>query len=182
MRELYKDILLGENHYRVGKMTARDGSWVAMQFASYVLPSAAQSAAGMVGANLPSMPNRSRTMTEAEFHNIQDHCLAVCTRKRVEPTGVEVFYPLIHDSGRWNFPDLETDVVSIMVLTLQALWFNVSPFFENGALQQLTAAITMLPTTAAATAQNPAASTGTSTVRWSQDTGDNTKLGTVRTT
>lgn len=178
MREVYKDIALGEHYYRVGKMTARNGSWVAMQFASYVLPAAAQSAANVVDISLPTPPSRARSMTEAEFHNIQDHCLAVCSRKKIEPTGAEVFYPLIHDSGRWNFPDLEADVVTIMVLTLQALWFNIAPFFEDGALQQLTSSLTMLPTAVS----RAVGSTGTSTVQWSQDTGGNMKHGTEPTT
>lgn len=177
MRELFKELVLGENRYRIGKMTARTGSWVASQFASYVLPAAAQSAAKLVAVELPATPNRSRTMTEAEFYNLQDHCLAVCSRIRVEPNGSEVYYPLIHDSGRWNFDDLETDAVTVTILTVQALMFNITPFFADGAMDNLIAALTALPTTVTTTPTSTVSYTDPS----STGIGANMRRGTGRT-
>ena len=173
MRETFKELVLGENSYRIGKMTARNGSWVASQFASYVLPAAAQSTATLIGTSLPNSSNR-RTMTETEFYNLQNHCLAVCSRKRVELNGSEVYYPLIHDSGRWNFEDLETDTVTVIVLTIQALMYNIAPFFEDGAMKSLVTAMAELPT--------QVASTASSTAQSLQGIGVNTKHGTAPTT
>src|SRR5215469_7346064 len=139
MREVYKDVQIGEHSYRIAKMTARDGCWLAMQVMSYMMPAAVQVVAAQMGSPIP-VTGQSRTMTEAEFHNIQDHCLAMCTRAKQEANAI-VWYPLFHDSGKANFDDLESDVVTFMVLTIHALLFNLKPFFGEG-MEKITQAVT----------------------------------------
>ena len=48
---------------------------------------------------------------------------------------------MIRADGRLNFDDLAKDFVSVMTLTLNALVFNVSPFFAEGALEQMTSSL-----------------------------------------
>ena len=43
----------------------------------------------------------------------------------------------MHGSGRFSFPDLDTDVVTILVLTVHALVFNVAGFFDPAVQEEI---------------------------------------------
>lgn len=130
MHELTKDVDVGGKQYQVGKMTAQVGCWIAMQLFTKMLPSAVENQVGLEG-----MPTARTQLSEEEFYNIQNHCLAVC--KRYELVGeVKTAQPILH-SGRMAFKDLDTDLLSVLGLTVHALIFNVKPFFEGDALKQL---------------------------------------------
>lgn len=125
-----KDVEVAGKKYQISKMPARTASWIAVQILTKMLPGVMESKLQL--ANLPV--NRSQ-LTESEFYSIQASCLAVCSR--YERVG-EVVAPqpvlMMDGSGRFALPDLEDDVVSVLGLTVHALIFNVSSFFEDGAL------------------------------------------------
>lgn len=129
-----KDIPLGDRKYRIGRMSARNGSWVAAQLMTKMLPGiAAKMMEAMLATPLPA--GRSE-LSEAEFHNIQDHCLAVCSR--LEMNGDQAFYmPLVSEQGTWAIKELEDDAFTVLSLTVHALIFNILPFFEGGGLSVL---------------------------------------------
>jgi hypothetical protein len=133
-REEKKLVKIGEYEYEIQLMTPQNACWVAMSLMTKLLPMGLDQK-----IDTGNIPGRA-TMTESEFHNIQDHCLRVCGR-----TGVigdqRVVEPLVRADGRLNFEDLSKDFVSVMTLTLNALVFNVSPFFAEGALEQMTSSL-----------------------------------------
>jgi hypothetical protein len=135
-----KDFTLGEHTYRIRKMDARTGSWLASQITSYLLPSAIESGLAREGLDLPASNKRSEHMSEADFRNLQNHCLLVCGRLS-SAAGVEVVTPVLHGSGRWSFEDLETDAVTVLVLTVHALLFSVGTFFDKAVLDLLSTAV-----------------------------------------
>jgi Phage tail assembly chaperone protein, TAC len=145
MRELTHDIELEGVRYQLRKFDARTGSWIAVQIASYLLPSAVEGAVldsavkSGDGIVLPEgFQKNRRQMTEAEFRNIQDHALAVVYRyDGVSPVPV----PIIHGSGRWAFPEMENDFITVLALTVQVLLFNMKSFFEDGRMERLMASI-----------------------------------------
>jgi hypothetical protein len=121
---------VGDTEYQVGRLTACDGSWILTQLLTKMLPAMFETAlARLAGGRLP--PNRS-LITEAEFQNIQSHCLAVC-RRMENGAPMPVFVP----PNTWAIKELEYDLVTVMVLTIQALVFNIQPFFEGGGLTQI---------------------------------------------
>jgi Phage tail assembly chaperone protein, TAC len=146
MRELTKDIELEGIRYQLRKFDARTGSWIAVQIASYLLPSAVETAvlenaAKTDGGGIvvpEGFQKNKRQMTETEFHNIQDHCLAVVSRYE-GPNPLPV--PIVHGSGRWAFPEMENDFITVLALTAQVLLFNMKSFFEDGRMERLMASI-----------------------------------------
>jgi len=138
MRETSKTLELNKHRYQIMKMDPRTGSWLAVQLASYLLPSAVEASIAREGVALPEGAKRSAHISEADFRNLQNHCLASC--HRLEPVGAngeEVAQPIVHASGRFNFPDLETDAVTILILTVHALVFNVAGFFDPSVQKEI---------------------------------------------
>lgn len=130
MRDLTKDVTLSGKVYRIRKMDALTGSWVAMQLATRMLPGFLESKLNI------KLPEGRSQMEEKEFRNLQMHCLAVCGVAKV--VGDKEFVePIFHGSGRFNDSALENDIVSIMGLTIHSLLFSVSDFFVVGALKSL---------------------------------------------
>lgn len=130
--EEYKDIQIGEFKYRIYRLTARNGSWIVAQIATKILPSGME---GMLGVS-SQLPANRQEMTESEFHNIQDHCLRVCSRHDLigeQPT----YTVVLRGDGRFSFPDLEFDALTVVTLTVHALLFSCGPFFSEGALKLL---------------------------------------------
>jgi hypothetical protein len=69
-------------------------------------------------------------MSEQEFANVQDHCLAVCSR--YEPTsGVPM--PIMAGPGKFAIKELEYDMATVTKLQGHAMSFNFDPFLEEAA-------------------------------------------------
>jgi len=133
VRELNKEITLNGSVYQINRMTASNGSWILAQVITKMLPVAMETGFSSSGMQLPS--NRSQ-LNEQEFQNIQHHCLRVCSR--YEPQGdTRVAQPILFADGRFAFKDLEYDLVTVTALTVHALVFNLSPFFDAGALKPI---------------------------------------------
>lgn len=131
--EMYKDVEIGGVKYQIGRMTARTGSWIAAQIISKVLPSVIESQMPLEG-----LPSSRSEMSEIEFQNIQDHCLNVC--KKYELIGsTEAAVPVMARFGVFAVKDLEYDLLTVLALTIHALLFNISPFFEGDGLKSIMA-------------------------------------------
>jgi len=131
-QDRFKDVQLNGTRYQIGRMTARNGSWVAMQIMGKIMPSTVESELGGI-----TLPANRREMSEEEFHSIQDHCLAVCARYERQPNGMEVAIPVFVRPDTFTCKELEFDLLSIVALTAHALLFNITPFFAEGALGKI---------------------------------------------
>jgi hypothetical protein len=138
MRELTKEVVIGEHRYQISRMDAMHGSWIAMQMLTRVFPMNLEDIVRRAAENegmgqMPSLPANRSTLSEEEFRNVQLHCLRVCSR--FEMVGAnDVAMPIVMPNGVWAIKDLQTDVLTVLALTAQSLVFNISPFFEEGAL------------------------------------------------
>jgi hypothetical protein len=123
-RVLFTDIEVGEEKYRIHKLTARDGSWVLNTLLRKIMP----------GVN-----------TREEFDAVQALLLKNCYRYIAE--GPEPLV-IMNANDRWAFKDLEYDLMAVTKLTAEALAFNTKDFFENDGMNVLTSAFrAMLPST-----------------------------------
>lgn len=140
-----KDITLGAVTYQIGRMSARDSSWIAGQFMSRGLLNAAfnqitenskEPIDKLLGLALtyafPDLP-------EAVFQGVQNRCFAVCKQYRIAAAGGTIPEPLLRldGSARWNGKD-EPDALSATALLIASLTFNLESFFATGARQMLT--------------------------------------------
>lgn len=152
-----KIIHLGKRQFLIKKMTAKQGSWVAMQLFTKLIPIGVAAFGDMAKAkamikpetipetkpsmldSLKDLPAIQKLLTEEEFSRLQDTCLSCCYEVL---KGGNI--PVIGANGSWGVEGLEYDIVKVMALTINALTFSVAGFFEENALQELTQSLSGL--------------------------------------
>jgi hypothetical protein len=123
--------------YQIGRFTARQGSWILTQVLTKMLPSMIDTAlAKEAGGQLST--SRAQ-LSEQEFDQLQGLCLSVC--RRLE-NGVPM--PIFVLPNTFAIKELEYDLVTVVALTIHALKHNITPFFQDGGLSQLTALLPAL--------------------------------------
>ena len=127
-----KTVTVGGSEFQIGRFTARNGSWIIAQIATKMLPAVIEKALAQA-SGAPLAANRA-TLSEEEFSNIQGHALAVV--RRLE-NGVPM--PVFLLPNTFAVRELEYDLVTVIELTIHALVFNLTPFFEDGGLSQILA-------------------------------------------
>ena len=130
MEKVTKEVTLGENVYEINPFTPRVGSWILAQVLTKIFPSAIESQLGIDNSM------KKTEMSEEEFHNIQDHCLAV-VKRFVDVGGNRVAMSIMKDKERFAMPDLEYDLITVMALTVHVLLFNIVPFFDADRLKSV---------------------------------------------
>lgn len=132
------------NEYQISRFDARVGSWIAMQIWTKVMPFGMDSQ--ITDGNAPA---RSSEMSESEFRNIQDHCLRMCSRiQKID--GKDLTEPVVV-RGNIAIPDLQTDTLSVITLTLHVLMFNVKDFFDQKAVSEILGSLAPLQNLGATT-------------------------------
>jgi hypothetical protein len=126
-----KDVEIGGLRYQIGRFRARDGSWVLAQVLTKMMPTMLEAA--LRKKSSATLPAGRVQIAEDEFANIQAIALSVC--RRYNDAGVPM--PVFVRPDTFAAPDLEYDVVAVMRLTIEALVFNLSPFFADGGLSQI---------------------------------------------
>jgi len=141
-----KLITLGKRQFLIKKMTAKQGSWIAMQLFTKLIPIGVAAFGDIKKANtmiepddikklnfkMPDLSAIQKIFTEEEFSRLQDTCLSCCYEVL---KGGNI--PVIGTNGAWGVEGLEYDIIKVMALTINALTFSVAGFFEENALQEL---------------------------------------------
>ncbi len=132
-RPLFKDEKIGEHEYQIGRLTARDASWILIQILTKLLPAPIEL---KLQLNLPEVPVERTQMSAQEFHEIQDLCIMSC--KRYEMVGTtKAPMPIMARPGVFAIAELEYDALTIIALTIHCLGFNIACFFDDGDLSGL---------------------------------------------
>ena len=125
----HKTVELGGAVYRIDQMSADVGSWVVIQLLTKMLPTIVQSRVSIAG----KLPSTTTAMTRAEFAELQGLCLSVV---RVKDEKANTFVPIIAN-GKWIDKSLEFNLPNVLALTVHALEFNMSDFFQGGGSSAL---------------------------------------------
>jgi hypothetical protein len=139
----HKDVQIGESSYRIGRMKAADGSWIATTFAKRYreyreanpFPESDPNAEPTtpVPAELGYMLSAqflAEQLSRTEYTEMQTLCLSVCGRYS-NKTGSPLSLPILLPNGAWAIPELEYDGPTILQLTKETLAFNIAPFFPG---------------------------------------------------
>jgi hypothetical protein len=131
-REAFKDVDLGGRKWRIGRFDAMTGSYITMLVLMQMLPMGMDEQIG-VG----SIGKGRSLMDKKTFFDVQADCLKICSE--LQQVGESVApIPVMLDDGRWGVGGIEDDMPTILALTIQTLIFNISDFFQEGALNDLT--------------------------------------------
>jgi hypothetical protein len=138
MRELFKDIDVGDRKFRINKFDALTGSYVVYTILTQVLPMG-------IGKQIEGISETGNmpAMSKEKFIDLQKDCLRACSE--IKPVGGQVVpVPILMADGRWGVEDLENDAPTVMILTIQVLGYNVQSFFEGNVLDTFKNSITQL--------------------------------------
>jgi len=139
-RETFKDITIGSRKFRLNKFDALTGSYIVYTLLTQILPMGLdEKVEGLAGQDRSSLP----TMSKDSFISLMRDCLKVCSEIKMV-NNIVAPVPIMLGDGRWAVPDLETDTVTVMLLTVQALGFNVTDFFTENALEEMKASFSEL--------------------------------------
>jgi hypothetical protein len=129
----HKDIDYEGRKWRIKKFDAMTGSYIAYKLMAEALPMGIGAKAGI------PVPKSSKIMSKQDFIEFQRDCLSVCYE--VLPVGLT---PVLDGSGSFAVIGIEHDVKTVMMLTIQALTFNISSFFDESLLASLAGAISSI--------------------------------------
>jgi hypothetical protein len=131
-RETTKDVEIAGRRWRIGKFDALTGSYIAYKLMVQMLPMGLNEQIGIT-------PNKGGlVMGKEEFKELQTDCLRVCS-ELTQVGNAEAPLPVLMANGVWGVEGLDTDVMTVLMLTIHALIFNVSGFFGESALKDLAA-------------------------------------------
>jgi hypothetical protein len=121
MREPYKDIELSERKWRINKFDALTGSQLLRKF---------------MAAREADPQTFVGTLSDEDFAVIQSACLRSCG-EITEVAGNAVSLPVLNASGSWGVANLQNDTVTVYMLTIACVSFNLSSFFDASVLKGL---------------------------------------------
>ena len=123
--------------FEISAFDAFTGSYIAFTLFEKIIPMGVESSAGLSG----KLPAGRQLMTKEEFFSFQKDCLSVV--KEVLKAGPR---PVLHSNGSWGVEDIKDNTALVLLLTVQALAFNVKVFMEGGSLKALVSSIqAMMP-------------------------------------
>jgi hypothetical protein len=148
MRPKTKEVSIGEYQCRVGKLDACSAAWVLGVLMAVVAdqrrrqPQAPEQQApepppkdaaareemarGVVGA---LWLTAGSALDRERYRDVQQGCLRVCSARN----DGGLFEPVVAADGRWSRKDIGDDAPAVHRLILEALQFNLSPFFLDDA-------------------------------------------------
>lgn len=130
-RATEKIVTISNRKFKIEKLDALTGSYVAFTLAEKFLPMGLE-----VKAGLTSMPTGRTALSREEFTQLQKDCLGVVSE--VLPAGAR---PIIAENGHWGVSDIEKDTRLVLLLTVHSLAFNIAGFFDGEGLKELKAGL-----------------------------------------
>lgn len=131
-REAFKDVEVGGRRWRIGRFDAMTGSYITMLVLMQMLPMGLDEQVG-----LGTLGKGRSLMDKQTFFDVQADCLKICSELQTVGDSVAPI-PVMLSDGRWGVGGVENDVTTILALTIHTLIFNISDFFQEGALNDLT--------------------------------------------
>lgn len=132
-RELYKEFEFSNRKWVIGKFDAMTGSYIAYKLMGEMLP------AFVKVPGIPSAPSGSPVMSKTDFIDLQKECLRICSE--LLPAGPA---KVMNENGTWGVEGIENNAKLALTLTIQALMWNLTDFFDEDLLQVLAAGMSGL--------------------------------------
>lgn len=135
MRETSKRVKVQGREFEIRAFDALTGSYIAYTILQKVLPAGMESQVQEM-ADMPDMPKGRTVMTKKEFLGLQKDVLSVVYEVLPARTA-----PILNRNGSWGVADIENNTLLVLILTIQALAFNIGGFFGEGGLSELQTAL-----------------------------------------
>jgi hypothetical protein len=127
-REIYKTFEFEGRTWRIGKFDAGTGAYYAYKLMEEMLPAFLGGNTLYAEGGIPK-PTNNKTMSKQSFLEMQKDCLWIV--EEMLPAGPVV---VLDKNGNFAVNDLENDAKTVLLLTIQALTWNVADFFDENLL------------------------------------------------
>lgn len=144
-----KDVVVNEKRYQISRLNADVGSWLIFQLIDSLRKVFASNNEPEAVANVSEPDEKQKelaaqalingmlmTLDRGLFKEVQREALKVCGQYTAIGEK-EVVLPVLMANGTFAIPDLKNDIPSVISLTSHSLYFNLSPFFLGGGLNNL---------------------------------------------
>ena len=132
MRETSKRVKVQGREFEIRAFDALTGSYIAYVMLQKMLPNGMEKQI----SGVPNMPEGRETMSKQEFFKLQKDVLSVVYEVLPARTA-----PIMNKNGSWGVENIENNTLLVMILTIQALAFNIGGFFGEGGLSELQTAL-----------------------------------------
>jgi hypothetical protein len=143
-----KDVTLSGLNFEIGRFLPDVGSYLLGRLIGSAMKAgenakAQEPAPETEPAKKPTGEEMVRTLATAlllvgedfELHRFVQHsCMKVCRKIEATETSARVALPVVNDSGVFFAPAIRDDISLVMRLTVEALVFNFSDFFDQGGI------------------------------------------------
>lgn len=119
LKQITKDVEVGGKTYRLTKMDARTGSYVALRLAAIM----------HAGDGVDQLSGALNSLTRKDFDELQ----TIILQRVLKLTG-DLPSPILTADGSFVDEELEYDASSVINLTMQCLVFNIGGFFGEAGL------------------------------------------------
>lgn len=128
MKIMDKIIEVGGKRYKLTKLNADAGSYVAFKLAGVALP-LMNGLSGKVGTDDMKMLSQAITsMSRKDFTEVQKILLATVLKLETSG-GVDMPMPILKADGSYADEEIAADAKTVIALTVQAAMFNIGGFF-----------------------------------------------------
>lgn len=136
-REKFKDVEIEGRKFRINRFDALTGSYIASLLLMQILPMGMGKQLGLDNLTEGSL------MKKETFIELQKDCLKVC-QELTNVGNVETPMFVMLPDGRWGVEGLQDETTIVLPLAIQTLVFNLSDFFQDGALEKVKVATSNL--------------------------------------
>ena len=136
LKEKTKDVEINGKKYRIGRLDARTGSYVATKMAMLSIPLVGGKKEDQKGIDEEKISKIMTALSQRQFYELQGILLRVVQKLNVVD-GNALPEPLLNSSGAFIDHDLDYDIGTVMALTAQTIMFNVGDFFGAAALAKM---------------------------------------------
>lgn len=120
--------------YKLTKLDADSGSYVAFKLAGVALPlMSGMSGQGVTASDMQLLSQAITSMNRKDFTEVQKILLATVLKMETSG-GVDMPMPILKADGTYTDEELRTDAAAAIALTVQAAIFNIGGFFGGEGL------------------------------------------------
>jgi hypothetical protein len=130
-----KIIEAGGKRYKLTKLDADAGSYVAFKLAGVALPLMNGLSGKVSRDDMQLLSQAITSMGRQEFTEVQKILLSTVLALETSG-GVDMPVPVLKADGTYTDEDLRTDAKTVIALTIQAALFNIGGFFDGEGLSQ----------------------------------------------
>ena len=130
-----KIIEAGGKRYKLTKLDADAGSYVAFKLAGVALPLMNGLSGKVSRDDMQLLSQAITSMGRQEFTEVQKILLSTVLALETSG-GVDMPVPVLKADGTYTDEELRTDAKTVIALTIQAALFNIGGFFDGEGLSQ----------------------------------------------